>query len=42
MLGVVLPLAASAPASAAPPMTVTFATPGQQTFTVPDAVTSRR
>jgi hypothetical protein len=40
VLGVVWSLAASPPASAAAPVTVTFSSPGQQMFTVPNAVTS--
>jgi hypothetical protein len=39
LVSAVLTLAASPPASAAAPVTVTFG-PGEQTFTVPDAVTS--
>lgn len=40
VLGVAWPLAASPPASAAaPPVTVTFDSPGQHAFTVPDKVT---
>jgi hypothetical protein len=42
VLGAVWALAGSPPASAATPVTVLFTTSGQQTFAVPDAVTSVR
>jgi hypothetical protein len=43
VLGVAWPLAAGPPASAAaPPVTVTFDSPGQHAFSVPDEVTSLR